>query len=235
MFILLDKLVAAEKPLKAPDFIPIPLLGSFDSSGYVITPDSRIITDLGKESHFIIKNFQEQLQEHGLNSNLIVEKKRKTEIADSLEELMVYGSKFIKKNKIKEISQRHEFKEQGYILVCHSSKIGIQAKRDQGLFYGIQTLMQIINSQKGLFTNQCVYIDHPKYLIRGVSDDISRGQAPTVENLKKFINELSRAKINHYYLVYMQDMVQFKNHPEIWKGRGAYSKEELRELVEYSK
>ncbi len=43
-----------------------------------------------------------------------------------------------------------------------------------------------------------------------------------------------QAYINHYYLVYMQDMFKFEDHPEIGKGRGGYSKEEIKDLFKSS-
>ncbi|GAH82498.1 unnamed protein product, partial [marine sediment metagenome] len=58
---------------------------------------------------------------------------------------------------------------------------------------------------------------------------------PTIENLKKFIKELSHFKINHYFLVYINDMFRFSNHPEIWKDRGGYSKEDIIELQDFAK
>jgi hypothetical protein len=53
--------------------------------------------------------------------------------------------------------------------------------------------------------------------------------------MKKFIKILSNFKINQYYIGYMQDVLKFKSFPDIGKDRGAYSKEELKELVNYAK
>jgi len=126
--------------------------------------------------------------------------------------------------------------EQGYFLFSEDSTLYLKADSLQGIYYGIQTIIQLLNSTNSRnLLKQVAIIDYPRLKIRGVSDDISRGQAATVENLKKFIKTLSHFKINHYYLVYMQDMFKFEKYPDIGKGRGAYSKAEIKELFNYAK
>ncbi len=126
--------------------------------------------------------------------------------------------------------------EQGYLLNCDDSQVYIYSETPQGLFYGLQTLLQLFNSNDMKSSvNSVIILDYPLLKIRGISDDISRGQAPKISNLKKFIKILSHYKINQYYLVYIQDMYQFRNHPNIGKDRGAYSKEEVEDLFNYAK
>ena len=133
------------------------------------------------------------------------------------------------------ISKSKNWKEQGYYINCEDSSLLVYSEDLQGLYYGLQTILQIFNSHhyKLSFTPVTI-LDYPDMLIRGVSDDISRGQAPKVSNLKKFIKDLSHYKVNHYYLVYMHDMYKYQNHPKIGKDRGAYSKEEIEELFDFA-
>ncbi|MFX0009950.1 MAG: family 20 glycosylhydrolase, partial [Candidatus Hermodarchaeota archaeon] len=137
---------------------------------------------------------------------------------------------------VKLLMERKLAIEQGYILITDGSRVYLKGESLHGIFYGIQTLIQLINSNPsgGLFPSIAI-VDFPLLEIRGVSDDISRGQAATIDNLKKFIQVLSHFKINHYYLVYMQDMFRFENYPEIGKGRGGYSKEEIEDLFKFAK
>jgi N-acetyl-beta-hexosaminidase len=77
-------------------------------------------------------------------------------------------------------------------------------------------------------------LDFPHHVMRGISDDISRGQVSTLENFKKIVRFIARYKMNTYSL-YMEDMFTFRNHPLIGKGRGALTAAELKELDAYAK
>ena len=69
--------------------------------------------------------------------------------------------------------------------------------------------------------------------MRGVSDDISRGQIPTIESLKSDILLWSQYKLN-YYAMYIEDVVQTSSHPQIGKDRGAYTKENLQSIIQFA-
>jgi len=234
MFLIIDSIDTA------PDFgpneiklLPQPLFIKIFKNMYNITTNSIIKTNLADDFEHILSQLQDRLNQFGLLRNLEIRKiqelENSTEILSSLQDV------FSDIN----VNQKLNFKnylEQGYILVIQKSQVYIQAESAQGIFYGLQTFIQILNcGENKLFFPECYVIDYPLLLIRGISDDISRGQAPTVENLKKFISELSHFKINQYYLVYMQDMFKFQSHPEIGKNRGAYSKEEIKDLSQYAK
>ncbi|MFX0080665.1 MAG: family 20 glycosylhydrolase [Candidatus Hodarchaeota archaeon] len=201
-----------------------------------IVEDSIILTDLKSEDSFIIEQFQNKLKEFRLKSKLKIQEVIDKNDFSNVNSISEKKSTFFPENLFSKIKREQNFIDQGYILVSTESKILIEASSPQGLFYGIQTLIQLLNSgQDKLSINEVRILDFPALRIRGVSDDISRGQAPTVDNLKKFIKELSHFKINQYYLVYMQDMFRYTNHPEIGKDRGSYSKEEILELHTYAK
>ncbi|MHA2392492.1 MAG: family 20 glycosylhydrolase [Promethearchaeota archaeon] len=217
--------------------IPQPRYFKFEKSQKLrITEQSKLITDLKTEYSFIIDQFQNKLEIFGLKNQLEVQEVSATTRFPNLEEIRGGKRSFFPENLLNTIDIEQNFIDQGYILICNDSGLLIDASSPQGLFYGIQTLIQLLNSsQDKLSVNEVRIIDFPVLKIRGVSDDISRGQAPTINNLKKFISELSHFKINQYYLVYMQDMFKFSNHPEIGKTRGSYSKEDILELHNYAK
>ncbi|WP_457558072.1 family 20 glycosylhydrolase [Candidatus Harpocratesius sp.] len=77
-------------------------------------------------------------------------------------------------------------------------------------------------------------IDWPDFLIRGVSDDVSRGQVPTVEEIKREMKLLSQFKINTYAM-YIEDIIRTPSHPQIGLNRGAYHSDEIHEIVKYAK
>jgi len=236
MFICLKNLEKSNRILNEIILIPKPKYLKYEDSGLFLNQNTAIITNLLEKYHFIIEQFQEKLKQFGLYENLQIKKVKKPE------EINFYY-KF--KEKIKyifsdiiynETLNKELYKKQGYLIVSYDTNIFIEAERPQGIFYGLQTIIQILNSNDNkLSINNIAILDFPSLSIRGVSDDISRGQAPTLNNLKKFIKELSHFKINQYYLVYMQDMFKFKNHPKIGKKRGAYSKEDIIELINFAK
>jgi hypothetical protein len=237
MFLYLDNLVKVEGQKEGIHLIPYPRYLNINSTSKVRIEDSnKIFTDLGEEDHFIIEELQEMLLSLGLNKKLEIINVQILdnfpEIKTSLENLNL----FFPHNFYEVVTTKPNYQDQGYLLISMNSKLVIEAFSKQGLFYGIQTLIQLLRSnQDKLFINELKIIDYPALSIRGISDDISRGQTPKIENLKKFIQILSHFKINHYYLAYMQDMFKFSNLPAFEWERGAYSKEEIKDLVNFAK
>ncbi len=236
MFICLDNLIRTELNHEEVLLIPEPRYFKLINLQLLkFSEKSSIISNLPRKDSFIIDQFQKQLEIFGFERELeikYVQENLKLPQSESIIEIC--KEKFPKLDFDYFLHNKNKI-EQGYILISNESKIYIEADSSQGIFYGIQTLIQLMNSTptKKLIS-QVAIIDYPLLSIRGVSDDISRGQAATVDNLKKFIKVLSHFKINHYYLVYMQDMFKFENHPEIGKGRGAYTKEEIKEIFDFA-
>lgn len=103
---------------------------------------------------------------------------------------------------------------------------------DRGRFYGAVTFCQLITKEGNV--PFVLISDKPDYKIRGISDDISRGQISTMDNFKKVIRNLAMMKINSYFL-YIEDMICFDENPRIGMGRGAFTKAEIQELVAYAR
>ena len=128
-----------------------------------------------------------------------------------------------------------EMKKEGYLLAAGTDGISILAESARGRFYGVMTLLQLINSEKRSASVPRVLIrDWPLQPMRGITDDLSRGQVSTMENFKKIIRFLAKYKLN-IYSPYIEDIFVFKNHPLIGKGRGALAPAEIRELDDYAK
>jgi hypothetical protein len=172
-----------------------------------------------------------------------------TEIKQHLGKAVSYAQKKNEKLKTSELfesvinqltdHQRANFLAEGYILEINKGTqiCEILAENPSGIFYGIQTLFQLFNNistEKECVAPACQILDFPDMILRSLSDDISRGQAATPEGIKKFIVELSRFKLNHYFL-YIEDVVQIKKHPAIGVQRGALSKESIQELSAFAK
>ena len=232
MFLCIENLIPSDAQIEEISIIPNPrILKVIEGECIRICEKSSIIHNLPPDLVYLI----EDLETHFLKSELTSKLPVKIENNYDYDKILKFCDTNIP-NTITEIKNQELFKTQGYILAVYNNGIHIIGDTSQAIFYGIQSLLQIFESYHDqLISNNLIIIDYPLLKIRGISDDISRGQAPTLENLKKFINILSRYKINQYYLVYMQDMYQFKNHREIWEGRGAYSKEDLKSLIEHAR
>jgi hexosaminidase len=127
---------------------------------------------------------------------------------------------------------------EGYQLYARGDRVLIAGNTSGGIFYGVQTLIQMVRESalksKALVLPSISIIDWPSLSLRWYADDIARGQVPTLDELKKTVRFLGETKVNCYGL-YLEDMFQFGRHPDIGKGRGALSKDEVRELVAYAR
>lgn len=123
--------------------------------------------------------------------------------------------------------------DEGYVLRILTGKIAIEAKTPKGFYYAAMSLIQML--EKAESSLPCVeIIDWPDMKIRGVSDDISRGQVSNLDNFKKIISHLARYKMNTY-MPYLEDMLEFEKYPTIGKGRGALTKTEVAEIIAFAK
>ncbi len=123
--------------------------------------------------------------------------------------------------------------KQAYQLVIDNNMISIRSTTNRGIFYGAMSLIQLIENSHSMQLPKVNIIDWPDMDIRGISDDISRGQVSTIDNFKRIINFIARYKMNTY-MIYLEDMLEFKSYPSIGKHRGALTKSEVEEIVEYA-
>lgn len=137
--------------------------------------------------------------------------------------------------KKRNISRDEEIGREGYILSITASEILVTALTSRGLFYGVQTLRQIIRGNADGQSIPRVFIrDFPVFAIRGAQDDISRGPVPTLDFLKKEIERLAELKIN-YYTLYTEHVFKTVSHPQLAPAGGAISASEIQELAEYAR
>ena len=133
------------------------------------------------------------------------------------------------------ISYGPELKSEGYLLDVNQEGVIIIGESATGRFYGVMTLVQILDYQKKSLVVPGVRIrDCPQQKVRGITDDLSRGQVSTMENFKKIIRFLSYHKLN-VYSPYIEDIFVFKKYPMIGKGRGEITAAEVKELDAYAK
>lgn len=123
--------------------------------------------------------------------------------------------------------------KQGYQISVSKNEIIITASGEEGLFYGTQTLLQLIQKNvSGHKVTGLKITDWPDIPERAVHYDTKHHQ-DKISYVKHFIKELARYKIN--ILVWeWEDKFAYPGHPEIG-APGAFTPKEIQELTDYAR
>ena len=154
--------------------------------------------------------------------------------------------------------------EEGYTLSVKFDKIVLAGKTAKGVFYGIQTLRQLMPSsiEKGQvaeLTIPAVHItDSPRYQYRGMHLDVAR-HFYDVDFIKKYIDLIAMHKMNTFHWHLTEDQgwrIEIKKYPKLTeigafrngtivghhpgtendnkKDGGFYTQEQIKEVVAYA-
>lgn len=152
--------------------------------------------------------------------------------------------------------------KEGYHLLVTKDNIEITGHDPQGVFYGIQSLLQLIarGSNNELSVQGCQITDAPRFGYRGMHLDVSR-HLFSVSFIKKYIDLLAFYKFNtfHWHLTDDQGWrIEIKKYPKLqtiaafrdetivghkkelphrFDGKrygGYYTQEEVKEIVQYA-
>ncbi len=152
-------------------------------------------------------------------------------------------------------------KEEGYILEVTNSFINIRAKTYSGIFYGVQTLLQILEfDTRDNKIPALIITDFPRFKYRGLHLDVCRHFFPP-EFVKKYIDLMSGYKFNRFHWHLTEDQgwrIEIKKYPKLTEigayrdstmiGRysdvprrfdktrygGYYTQEEIKDIVRYA-
>ena len=120
-----------------------------------------------------------------------------------------------------------DFNPEGYVLLAAGQGVIVSANTAAGLFYGVQTLRQLVYPSGDGYRVRAVAVrDAPAMRYRWQQDDWSRGPIPTLEYAKKQVRILSEYKINGYS-IYAENLYQSKSHPAINPYGGTITPEEI--------
>lgn len=149
-----------------------------------------------------------------------------------------------------------------YNLTVDNNKIYIESANEEGIFYGIQSLIQLLpfkKEKKGLLPiAQCTISDAPRFAYRGMMLDCGRHFMPA-SFVKQYIDFLALHKMNtlHWHLTDDQGWrIEIKKYPKLTevgscrngtitghhpgtgndnkKDCGFYTQEQVKEIVKYA-
>jgi hexosaminidase len=117
---------------------------------------------------------------------------------------------------------------EGYKLQIRPQGISLIGHDEAGLFYGLQSLAQLISQSKSTALAACDISDYPRFSYRGMHLDVSRHLFP-IAFIKKYIDLLALYKFNtfHWHLTDDQGWrIEIKRYPEL-QQKAAYRAETL--------
>lgn len=123
---------------------------------------------------------------------------------------------------------------EGYRIEISPERIMISANTSTGIFYGIQSLKQLIRMNYRNRTIPCLSInDWPGLKYRGWMVDVSRGPIPTLNFLKKQVRTMAEYKQN-YLNLYIEHVFRLKSYPDIAPAEGITA-DDIMELQDYAR
>ncbi|WP_442591070.1 beta-N-acetylhexosaminidase [Pedobacter sp. AW31-3R] len=149
--------------------------------------------------------------------------------------------------------------DEGYLLEVSPQKITVTGKA-AGLFYGVQSLMQMMAEKKGqsIAIAASVIKDYPRFKYRGMHLDVGRHTFP-VAFIKKYIDLMAQYKLNNFHWHLTEDQgwrIEIKKYPKLTSVgslrsgtivghhpgvtndntpyKGFYTQDEVREVVAYA-
>lgn len=167
--------------LKAQSVIPIPLKMEQGTGSFLLSEKTKLYTNLQGGEAQLLENCLQALPVH-------LKKGKKKDTQNVLSLLITEKSGQLPT-------------PESYTLSVTPERIQIQATSGAGLFYGIQTLLQLsVSSGTGVITVSAVEVqDTPRFAYRGLMLDVSR-HFFTKEFVKKQIDVLAYYKINRLHL-----------------------------------
>lgn len=224
-----------------PSLIPIPAEMIYDRAAvayFDLTPTAKIFVEPENEE---IKNVAEQLAE-----------KLRTSTGYAVK--IAAKGKNEKGNIYLKLINDNSLGDEGYKLSVTKEFVTLEAVKSAGLFYGIQTLMQLLPDEiesktikKIPWRIRTVSIkDYPHFKWRGAMLDVAR-HFFTVKDVKRYIDLLAFYKINKLHLHLSDDQgwrIEIKSWQNLTKvgsstavngdSGGFYTQEDYKEIVKYA-
>lgn len=170
--------------------IPKPVLVHTESGNFRLSPNVKITKDKSRDELTSISNYLSNAIENIIGFPLEITHSDRIRKNAILLELLT--------------EQNNSIGDEGYILEVKPSMIHISANKAAGIFYGVQSLVQLIpetfenneNINKSEIVISCVYIeDYPRFGWRGLLLDAAHWWYER-EDIMKYIDQMSKYKYN---------------------------------------
>ncbi len=121
---------------------------------------------------------------------------------------------------------------QGHMLTINADYIEICGHDRAGVFYGVCTLRQLLQTSTGQALPCLAIMDYPDFPARGVMLDVSRDRVPTMDTLYELVDLLASWKVNQLQL-YMEHTFAYQSHADVWAQASPFTGEEILALDIY--
>jgi len=190
--------------------LPEPVSATWSKGYFLINPQTVIVTVKDKEQENLaasLNTYLKQIIGYSLKQTGTEQDKNSVQLQISKQQDAAIG-------------------EEGYHLTVSANGVNITANKTAGLFYGIQTFLQLLppdlKTQNSTYKPQIPFVsitDYPRFAWRGLMLDVSR-HFFTVQEVKKMIDEMVRYKYNLLHLHLTDDQgwrIEIKSLPELTK------------------
>ena len=203
-FLLLGTL--AGKGIQAPAIVPLPQKMEVQPGSFVLLAQENILAGPGAEDtgHYLAN-----------------ELRRRTTL--ELKVLLEKGGR-VSGNIVLDLDTNSSMDREGYSLTVSPKEVEIHASSASGLFYGVQSLLQLLpvpdkaSAQSANVSIPCVHIeDQPRFRWRGLMLDVSR-HFFTKQEVEQLLDAMAWHKMNvfHWHLVDDQGWrIEIKKYPRL--------------------
>ena len=122
---------------------------------------------------------------------------------------------------------------QGYMLSVSETGITVRSKSTAGLYYGAQTLRNLLRNAPGPELGACVITDWPDFDRRGYFFSMAGRTAKSLPELKKMLDAFGQLKIN-WIMLDLGQSFPFKNNPLTLRPN-ALTEEDVRTIIKWCK
>ena len=243
MFLALTLVSCGQQPVEELSIIPVPLKAELQGGAFVVNENSQLWIEAPEAD----KN---QLQEYLAASPLKLAVAAETPASNAIV--------------LKQVEDLPGVTSaEGYVLTSTKQGVDVQAKTGAGLFYGVQTLLQM--AAEGNKVAFGTITDEPRFEYRGMMLDVSR-HFYGLDFVKKQIDAMAYYKLNRLH-IHLTDAagwrIEIKKYPRLtnfaawrtgkdwkewWNGDrkyveegaegavgGYFTQDQCREIVEYAK
>lgn len=244
IFFIIMLTLASTNYAQTPALIPQPSTITIGDGAFVLTSETGFVFDTSDaELMNIVAHFNNHLQKY-YGFQIQVNSKSKEVVSIKLIKSLPLG-------------------EEGYMLKVDKKGVIITASAPAGVFYGVQTLKQLIpvanENNSSLSINYCDIKDQPRFKWRGLHLDVGRHYFP-VSFIKKYIDYMAMYKLNTFHWHLTEDQgwrLEIDKYPALteishWRDEtvvgharnskvydgmgygGFYTKKQVAEIVKYA-